>query len=249
MQAERPWTEEFPFFGFLLRELGELRRRLFWVLGVWALISSLLFALPSWDASYILRFSQFLRDFLLPPGSQLIFLSPLEPMSEMLKLSLLAAMGLSVPVLAWHFIAFTAPALDRGYRPFYAGFVIWSVLLFSLGLAFSFYFMAPLTVKMLVAYGQAAGAQPQLALTQFYSFVYLLLLSFALPFELPLLITFLHRFNLVPVTLFRSWRFKAWGIIMVLSQFVTPDPVVTPIIFTVLGILLYEAGVFSCRWM
>ncbi len=249
MDSERSWVEESPFFSFLIREFGELRRRLFWVLGVWALFSAILFGLPVWDDSYILRFSQFLRDFLLPTGSQLIFLSPLEPMGEMIKLSLVAAVGLSVPIVAWHFVAFTALALAPGYRPFYAWFIVGAILLFVLGLAFSFLVMAPLTIQILVTYGQAAGAQPQLALGQFYSFIYLLLLGFALPFELPLVMAFLHRFNLVPVMHFKSWRFKSWGVIMVVSQFVTPDPVVTPLIFTALGILLYEAGILGCRWI
>jgi sec-independent protein translocase protein TatC len=117
----------------------------------------------------------------------------------------------SVPVLVWHFLGFTKPALPEGLRGFYTRFVALAFLLFALGLAFSALVLAPLTFDMLISYGVAAGGEAQITFERFYSFITLFLLTFALPFEIPLVMAFLHRFNMVSVDWFRSVRFQAWG--------------------------------------
>lgn len=240
--SQDDFLTEYPFFAFLLREIGELRRRLIWCLGSIVLVSGVLLGLPSWENSYVLKFSAFLRHALLPKGAKLVFLSPMEPMAQMIKLGMVLGVVASVPVLVWHFLAFTKPALPEGMRGFYTRFVLLAFLLFALGLAFSALVLAPLTFDMLIGYGVAAGGEAQITFERFYSFITLFLLTFALPFEIPLVMAFLHRFNLVSAEWFRSVRFPAWGVIMLISQFVTPDPIVTPLIFTGMGIVLFESG-------
>lgn len=246
---EPSFQEEYPFFAFILRELDELRRRLLWCLGALALCSGALLALPSWDHSYIMRLSAWLRAELLPAGAKLIFLSPLEPMAQMIKLALVLSVLLCLPLLLWHFLAFTRPALPEGLRGFYARFLVLAVGLLGLGLAFSGVFLAPLTFKILLDYGANAGGEAQLTFERFYSFIAVLLLAFAIPFELPLLMGFLHRFNLVSADWFAKNRFRAWGVILLISQFVMPDPLVTPLIFTGMGIVLYEGGLHLGKWL
>lgn len=250
-EEERPFDlgAEFPFFAFVLKELEELRRRLLWCLLALGLSSGLLLGLPSWEHSYVLRFSMYLRQTLLPAGAQLVFLSPLEPMAQMIKLSLVLGVVISLPVLVWHFVRFTLPAMAEGLRGFYLRATFLALLLLALGIAFSSMVLLPMTFKMLVSYGVEAGGQPQITFERFYSFITLFLLTFALPFEIPLVMGFLHRFNLVPASWFRKVRFRAWGVLMLISQFVTPDPIVTPLIFTAMGIVLFEAGLLLSEWL
>lgn len=233
---------EFPFLAFVMREAEELRRRALWSLASVGLVSGILLSFPRWEDSYILRFSVFLKQALLPEGAKLVFLSPMEPMAQMIKLSLAVGIVVCLPILLWHFLRFTRPALPQGLQGFYVRFIVLACLLFALGLAFSSVFLAPLTFKMLIAYGVQAGGEAQITFDRFYGFITLFLLAFALPFEIPLVMGFLQRFNLVSADWFRSVRFQAWGVIMLVSQFVTPDPVVTPLIFTAMGIVLFESG-------
>lgn len=237
------------FFGFLASEIDELRRRLLWCLGSLGLASGVLLGVPSWEDSYTLRLSAKLKDLLLPPGAHLVFLSPLEPMVQMFKLSLALAFVACLPVLVWHFIAFTKPALAQGLRAFYVKTVLIALGLFALGLAVSGAFLAPLTFHSLIHYGTMAGGEATITFERFYSFILLFLITFAAPFEIPLVVGFLHRFNLVRVDWFKANRLRIFGVILLISQFVTPDPLISPSIFTVMGALLLEAGIFSCRWL
>jgi sec-independent protein translocase protein TatC len=250
MPSETPadsFASEYPFFAFVLREAQELRRRALWCLASVGLVSGVLLGLPRWEDSYVLRFSAFPRDALLPEGAKLVFLSPLEPMAQMIKLGMTLGLVASVPVLVWHFLAFTKPALPEGLRGFYVRFVLLAFLLFSLGLAFSALVLAPLAFDMLIGYGVAAGGEAQITFERFYSFISVFLVAFALPFEIPLVMGFLHRFNLVSLDWFRSVRLQAWGVGMLLSQFIMPDPIVTPLIFSGLFIVLYEGGLLFSR--
>jgi Sec-independent protein secretion pathway component TatC len=60
---------------------------------------------------------------------------------------------------------------------------------------------------------------------------------------------FLHRFNLVSATWFREHRRQVYGVILLVSQFVTPDPIVTPAIFTAMGMVLFECGLILSKWL
>jgi sec-independent protein translocase protein TatC len=234
------------FFDFLASELDELRRRLAWCLGALVLSSAVFMGAPSWEDSYVLRLSAWLKSVLLPPGAHLVFLSPLEPMVQMFKLSLALGAIVCLPIFVYHFIAFTAPAFSEGMRGFYVKVLLLSILLFAVGMAVSGIFLAPMTFGSLVHYGMAAGGEAQITFERFYSFILLFLLTFSAPFEIPLVMAFLHRFNLVPVDWFRLHRRQVYGVILLIAQFVTMDPLISPLIFTALGWLLYELGIWSC---
>jgi sec-independent protein translocase protein TatC len=237
------------FFQFIIREIDELRRRLLWCLASLGLVSAVLMGAPHWEDSYVIRLSNWLKQSLLPAGAHLVFLSPLEPMTQMFKLALAVSVIACVPVLTYHFLAFTRPALSEGMRGFYARFVVLAMLFFAIGLCFSGFLLAPLTFEMLIRYGVQAGGEAQITFERFYSFITMFLLAFSTPFEIPLLIGFLHRFNLVPVDWFKGHRRQAYGVFLLVSQFVTPDPLVTPLIFTAMGIALYEVGILMAKWL
>ncbi len=234
------------FFDFIARELEELRRRLVWCLGSLALVSAVLMGAPHWEDSYVLRLSALLKEKLLPAGAHLVFLSPLEPMVQMFKLSLALGVIICLPVLVYHFIGFTKPALAEGMRTFYIKVILLALGLFFTGVLVSGLFLAPLTFDSLIHYGMAAGGEAQITFERFYSFIFLFLLTFATPFEIPLVMAFLHRFNLVGVDWFRAHRRQVYGVILLISQFVTPDPLISPLIFTALGWTLFEVGILSC---
>ena len=170
-------------------------------------------------------------------------------MTQMFKLALAVSVIVCVPVLTYHFLAFTRPALAQGMRGFYARFVLLAMLFFAVGLFFSGFLLAPMTMDMLIRYGIQAGGEAQITFERFYSFMTLFLIAFSAPFEIPLMIGFLHRFNLVPVDWFRTHRRQSYGVFLLVSQFVTPDPLVTPLIFTAMGILLYELGILMANWL
>ena len=234
------------FFNFIARELEELRRRLVWCLGSLALVSAVLMGAPRWEDSYVLRLSAVLKAKLLPPGAHLVFLSPLEPMVQMFKLSLVLGLIVCLPILVHHFIGFTKPALAEGMRGFYVKVILLALGLFAVGVTVSGLFLAPLTFDSLIHYGMQAGGEAQITFERFYSFIFLFLLTFAIPFEIPLVMAFLHRFNLVDVNWFRAHRRQAYGVVLLISQFVTPDPLISPLIFTALGWILFEVGILSC---
>lgn len=240
---------ESPFLDFLIREGEELRRRLLWCLGALALVAGALIGLPNWEHSFALKLAAWLQQALLPAGIKLVFLDPLEPMMVVLKLSLIVAFTACSPLFIWHFLRFTMPAFEKGMRSFYLRFTFLALALFSLGAFLAAKFLLPLTLDMLLSYGISAGGVPQLTFERFYSFSALVVVAFALPFETPLIMGFLHRFNIVTSDNFRAWRWKAWGFFMILSQFVTPDPLVTPLIFTGLTIFLYELGLRLSKWL
>ena len=234
------------FFNFIARELVELRRRFVWCMASLAVVSGVLMGAPHWEDSYVLRLSAIFKAKLLPPGAHLVFLSPLEPMVEMFKLSLALGLIACLPIWVYHFIGFTKPAFAEGMRSFYVKVTLLALGLFALGIAVSAVFLAPMTFDSLIRYGMQAGGEAQITFERFYSFIFLFLLTFATPFEIPLVMAFLHRFNLVDVDWFRGHRRQAYGVILLISQFVTPDPLISPLIFTALGWTLFEVGILSC---
>lgn len=161
-----------------------------------------------------------------------------EPLSTVMKTSLLVGFALALPYIAFELYLFIAPALRARSR-------IWGLLaipavliLFVTGMAFSYYVMLPTAVPFLLSVG---GVTPQIRLSSIVNFVTRVLFWIGLSFEFPLLIFILAGFGLVnSKQLLQNWRI-AVVVIAIVAALVTPtiDPISMGIVMAPLIVLYF----------
>jgi sec-independent protein translocase protein TatC len=222
--------------------LVELRRRIF----------SSLFAIAITSVgSGIL--SNYILEFLVrPSGTRLVFLQPTEMFGTYIKVIVSTAIGLAIPVILYHTLAFVRPALEtpqeeRVFRTVIFVAAPFSIVFFAGGVAFAYYVMMPFALNYLATFGTHI-AQASWSIGSYIDFVTSLLFWLGVAFETPLIMFVLARTGVVSSQRFGSMRKFAYVAIAAAAAVITPTPDAFNMLLVMAPLaLLYEFGVILAR--
>lgn len=158
-------------------------------------------------------------------GCRLAALSPLEPLSIRIRLSLTVGLLLAMPFIAYQLWRFITPGLKPSEKRFAVPFALASTLLFVAGVAVAFLTL-PKAIDFLVSMG-GNGIAVFFQADRYLRFVLFMGLAFGLTFEFPLVLVFLSMVGaLSSGTMLRVWR-PAVAVIIVAAAVITPsqDPI------------------------
>lgn len=178
--------------------------------------------------------------FITAPAGKLYYMSPGEAFFSYLRVSFFAGFLLALPVVLYQVWAFIVPALSHKER--FASFILVpaSVLLFLIGLTFSYIWVLPAGIKFFMGFA-TEDLQPMLSLGQYLSFVISFLLPFGFIFELPLLIVVLAKFGIIGSEFLTSKRKHILVLSFVVGAIISPTPdVFSQTMVAVPIIVMYE---------
>ena len=224
--------------------LGELRKRL--------MISAL-----AWLVAFLgcYSFGEQLFEFIaapvrqaLPEGSSLVFINATEPFFTILKVSALAGLVVSFPIIIWQVWSFIAPALYGHEKRLAIPFVFFSSLCFGTGTYFGFTFVFPMIFSFLINYGtNVGGVNAMLSMGAYLTMASRLLVAFGLVFELPIVIFFLARLGIVDHKWLSKNRKFALLLAFVMGAVLTPPDIFSQASIALPFIILYEVGIIVAR--
>lgn len=224
----------------LTEHLDELRRRLFWILGAWALCSAV--------AGYWVRE---VFEFLVAPavsaisakGYKLIAIAPPELFFTYVKSALLAGFVVSVPMTLYQIWEFISPGLYDREKRLALPFVASTTLLFFGGATFGYLVAFPFIFEYFLSL-ESAVIQTSWSVQQIFSFMGRLYIAFGVAFELPVAIFFLSVVGITTPSALKRGRRYAIVVMFVAGAVLTPPDVVSQIMLAGPLILLYESGIW-----
>jgi len=178
---------------------------------------------------------------------QATFLSPMEAFNARLKIAFLIGIVASAPVLLWQIWAFVVPGLMHKERKTVGPLVFWSVLLFYGGVAFSYFYVTPTVLHLLVGMG-TAHIRPQIAVSYLLDFIVTMSFASGILFELPVVVAILSMIEIVtPSFLLKRWR-HAVVVTFVLTAIITPgDVMIAQLVLGVPVLVLYFSSVLVSK--
>jgi sec-independent protein translocase protein TatC len=232
-----PDEEETGKMSFL-DHLDELRKRLVRIvtyLGI-GLVACFYFSKD------IYRFIAIPLTKLLPPGTKPIFTNLTDPFTLYIKVALLAAVFVTIPLSLYEVWKFIAPGLYRKEKRYVVPFMMSSVLLFLGGAAFCYYVVLPQAYTVLLKFGE--DFTPAIKIDEYLDLTLMMLLGFGLVFEMPVVVAFLSLFGLVSAGfLWRKFKY-AFLIMVVLAAVLSPTgDAVNLIIWSAPMIVLYLVSI------
>ena len=176
-------------------------------------------------------------------------LSPTEGFFVWLKAGLFTSLTIAGPWIFFQLWAFVAAGLYPHEKKYIYYFLPISVLLFVCGVALAYYFVFQPVLGFLFSFNRSLGIAPQMRIGEWLSFALFLPLGFGVAFQLPLVMLFLNRIDLIKVESYvNQWR-VAVMIIFVLSMFLTPADPISLLLLACPLCLLYFLGIGMCYWM
>ena len=188
----------------------------------------------------------------LPDDKRLVTLGVTEPFTTSVKVSLVAAVALVLPVILWQLWAFLAPAASAETRVTLGVFAALATTLFALGVLFAYVVVLPKALAFLVGFDDNLY-DVQIRASYYYGFASLTLLAVGLAFQLPVAVLALTRIGVLSSRTLRRNRRTAYAILVACAILLpTVDPVSLALEVVPL-LLLFElsvvlAAVLERRW-
>jgi len=177
----------------------------------------------------------------------LVFLAPAEAFWIHMKISLIAGVVLSLPMIFFQFWKFLSPGLLHKEKKYVMPFVIITTMFFLIGVAYCFFLVLPFAMGFLLTY-KTESMVPMISVDKYVDFCTKFLLAFGAIFELPIIIVFFTRIGLVSPKTLAKQRKYAILIAFIAAAILTPTPdIFNQTLMAVPMILLYEIGVLVSR--
>jgi len=176
-------------------------------------------------------------------NDKLIVTTALEPFSLYLKVSLYAAICVSVPFLLFQIWAFVSPGLYPHERAYVTPFISLSTISFVLGAAFAYYVIFPPAAKYLLGLG--TDFRLLLKADDYFDFIILVMLGMGIVFQMPAVTYVLARIGLVTAGfLIRIWK-TALIVILVAAAVLSPtNDIPNMLLFAAPMLVLYVVSIF-----
>lgn len=227
-----------------VQHLMELRDRLVKALIAVGIAAALLFFYPGPGALYDLLAAPLVAH--LPKGATLIATSVISPFMVPLKILLMSAFLLALPIVLWQVWAFVAPGLYSHEKKLVLPLVVSSTLLFFLGVGFCYFFVFGQVFSFIQSFApKSITAAPDIE--AYLSFVLTMFIAFGLAFEVPIVVIVLARMGIVSVEKLKGFRGYFIVIAFVIAAVVTPPDVVSQLALAIPMCLLYEVGIWAAQ--
>jgi sec-independent protein translocase protein TatC len=234
-EDELAGTEQ-PFVTHLI----ELRDRLLRALAAIGVVAIVLAIWPGPGPLYDILAAPLVAH--LPKGATLIATSVISPFMVPLKILLMSAFLIALPVVLYQLWAFVAPGLYSHEKRLVLPLVVSSTLLFFLGVAFCYFFVFGQVFAFIQSFApKSITAAPDIE--AYLSFVLTMFLAFGLSFEVPVAVVVLARMGVVSVQKLKDFRGYFVILAFVIAAIVTPPDVVSQLALAIPMCLLYELGI------
>jgi sec-independent protein translocase protein TatC len=219
----------------LVEHLDELRSRI---------IITLVAVVPAFLGAF--AFHEHIVDWLtgpLPDDKRLVTLGVVEPFTTSVKVSLITALAITLPILLWQTWSFLAPAVEEHAQRIVLTAVFLSTSLFACGVLFMYYVVLPKALDFLTSFDDELY-DIQIRASYYYSFAAWTLLAGGLAFQMPVFVLALVRLRVLTSARLRKNRRIAYVLLLCFAILLpTVDPV--SLAFETIPLLvLYEASVW-----
>lgn len=224
----------------VLEHVGELRRRIIYCLIVFVLglVGGLFGARPLFD--YLVQAAPV-------DNLTLHVFSPWDSIGLYMKFAILISFIAAIPFTLYQLWAFVRPALGAKEQRSALKFVPGALIMFLIGLTFAYFVVFPMAYLFTEQVTSSLGLEQTYRVTDYFAFLFNILLPVSLLFELPLIILFLTGIGILNPTLLQKMRKIAWFALIAIATMITPPDVISDILVSVPLVLLYEFSVLLSR--
>jgi len=182
----------------------------------------------------------------LPKGATMIATSVISPFMVPLKVLLMVAFMLALPVVLYQMWAFIAPGLYSHEKKLVMPLVVSSTLLFFVGVAFCYFFVFGRVFAFIQSFAPVSiTASPDIE--AYLDFVLSMFLAFGLAFEVPVVVVVLARMGIFSIEKLKEFRGYFVVLAFIIAAIVTPPDVVSQLALAIPMVLLYEVGIWAAQ--
>ena len=227
----------------LMDHLIELRKRLMWAMLAFGVCFAGCFAVSTPILTFLIQPLHIATD-------HLIYTALTEIFFTQIKIAMFGGACIAFPFMAAQLWMFVAPGLYRHEKSAFLPFLLWTPVMFTMGVSFVYYVMLPFAIKFFGGYQVQAtqgvmGIELQARVGDYLDLVMTLMFAFGLTFQLPVLLSLLGKVGIVTVKSLKEMRRYAYVGLFAVAAIFTPPDAISMMSLAVPLVLLYEVSVIS----
>lgn len=154
---------------------------------------------------------------------------------------------LAFPYVFWQFWKFIKPGLTNNEAKNTKGVIFWVSFLFFIGVLFGYFVLVPYTVNFFANFSLDDNIENLWTINSYFNTIVPLILGAGLAFQLPLVMYFLAKADIVSSDYLKRVRKYAVLIIFIVAAIITPPDMLSQIICAIPLVLLYEISILLCK--
>ena len=166
--------------------------------------------------------------------------------SVYLNVILIGGFIIAFPYIFWQFWKFVKPALKKNELTGTRGVIFWVSTLFFIGVLFGYFIVAPYTINFFANFTLDDNIENFWTIGSYFNTIVPLILGSGIAFQLPLVLYFLAKIDVVSAAFLRKYRKHAVLVIVIATSIITPPDMLSTIICSIPLGLLYEISIFLC---
>ncbi|CAM3623410.1 twin-arginine translocase subunit TatC [Marinicrinis lubricantis] len=170
--------------------------------------------------------------------------SPWDSLRIYMNVSFLFALLITLPFALYQLWGFAKPGLEPHERKATVGYIPAAVVLCLLGIAFGYFIVFPMAFYFSSSITESMGLTETYGISQYFSFMFNILIPITIVFELPIVILFLTKIRILNPFVLRKFRRIAYLLMVILGTVITPPDFISALSVAVPLILLYELSIW-----
>ncbi len=161
-----------------------------------------------------------------------------------MKMAFYFSLVVIMPYTLYLLFGFISPALYQNERRSTTKVVVWSYILFMIGIILDYLIIFPLAFRFLGTYQVSPTIPNVITLESYTDLLVTLTLLMGILFELPILAWFLHKLGIIDAAFMKKYRRHAIVAILIIAAIITPTTDIFTLTIVTLPIyLLYELSI------
>lgn len=176
-----------------------------------------------------------------------VYIAPQELFMVYMNISLVSAIVLCAPALAYEIYAFCSPGLSRKEQTCITGALFAGAFCFLLGAAFAYFISLPFMLNFLIQFTGEVDVAASISIQEYVSFLLTVFLIFGLIFELPVVSVLLTGLGVLRADWLVKGRKVMIVVIFVVAAIITPPDIASQIMVAIPMLGLYELSILLSR--
>ena len=195
----------------------------------------------------ITKYADRLIDLLTAMGRdyyEFVSIAPQEKLMQYFRVSLIAAVIVTIPVALYQVYAFAKPGLKRSESFFFRLVLLFGLALFCVGVLFAYKVTLPFMLNFLVTLEGTDYITASISIESYINLCLTMFIIFGCVFEMPLVTIILSKMGIANPEILKKGRGVAIVLIFFIAAVVTPPDIVSQCMVAIPMVLLYFVSIF-----
>lgn len=175
---------------------------------------------------------------------EFVSIAPQEKLMQYFRVSLIAAVIVTIPVALYQVYAFAKPGLKRSESFFFRLVLLFGLALFCVGVLFAYKVTLPFMLNFLVTLEGTDYITASISIESYINLCLTMFIIFGCVFEMPLITIILSKMGIINPQILKQVRGVAIVVIFFIAAVVTPPDIVSQCMVAFPMVLLYFVSIF-----